>query len=130
MSIWTHVRIMYDISKGAPEQCKEALEDLQYEKIGITQLLESVRQNISYKKGRTLFDLGSEGGVTMTFLPFYGYSSDFGNMLLEIDDRGTLIITGDLRDCEREEFIQKLNIYIKELRKYGIRIVDGMVKIY
>ena len=129
MSIWTHVRIMYDISKTIPRQPTDVLEDLQYEKIGITQLLESVRQNISYKKGRTLFDLGSEGGVTMTFLPVYGYSSTFGNMLLEIDDRGTLIITGDLRDCEREEFIQQLNVYITEIYKYGIRIVDGMVKI-
>ena len=129
MSIWTHVRIMYDISKTIPRQPTDVLEDLQYEKIGITQLLESVKQNISYKKGRTLFDLGSEGGVTMTFLPFYGYSSDFGSMLLQIDDRGTLIITGDLRDCEREEFIQQLKVYITELYKYGIRIVDGMVKI-
>ena len=48
---------------------------------------------------------------------------------LYIDDRGTLVLIGNLRDCNRDEFVRRLNIFLQTLNKYGIIIDSGLVSI-
>ncbi len=65
----------------------------------------------------------------MTLQVEYGMTSHCGNQSIEIDDRGTLTIIGDLRDCWRFDFIEELNAFREHLRDYGIFVTAGLVRI-
>lgn len=78
---------------------------------------------------KSILDLGSERSVDIDLKVFYGTSTHYGDRRIQVDDRGQIIIIGDLRDCKRKEFIVELNKFIEHLRDYDIHIIDGLVKI-
>ena len=131
MSEWTNVRIIYDISKGWWRKGeKGSIYDPDvWHVLSTKMLLETVKYHLSFDPDNDVFRLGSESSVYSEFFPFYGSSTHCGDLSLEVDDRGQLVMFGNLRDCNRKEFIRRLNIFIKTLYKYGLRIDSGLVKI-
>jgi len=128
MSYWTHVRILYDIALGYPKDNKSIIDpDRGLGPLGITQLYRAALDDFNYDKG--MLKLGSEGPVDITLKVEYGWSSHWYDQRIRIDDRGQLIIIGDLRDCMKYEFVEELNKFTKHLQKYGIFIISGLVRI-
>lgn len=134
MSQWCSIRAIFDIAKGSPSgkglgsklyynNCWDT-----YEAIGIEQIYKTALASLRYEKD-TFLTLGSEDGVDITIKTQEGSSIFFQGRELSIDDRGQLVVIGDLRDCTREELVPRLNKFIKHLRGYGIRIEGATVSI-
>jgi hypothetical protein len=125
MSEWTYVRAIYDLSLGwFPKDCNE------FDKTGIVARLESAKSYVNWLgKDDSVFKLGSEEQLNVYFYPYFGASMYSDGISMHFDDRGTLVMFGNLRDCNREEFIMRLNIFLKSLSKHGIIVSDALVKI-
>ena len=121
MSHWTYVRIIYDVE--VPTRINQ---DGDFDIIGLTQLFKSAMYEL---EPNGILDLGSERPIDIDLKVFYGTSTHYGDKRIQVDDRGQIIIIGNLRDCKRKEFIVELNKFIKHLRNYGIHITDGLAKI-
>ena len=127
MSYWTTVRIMYDVQKIRPKRhCKIDSDAFGY--IDIKQCFETANHELLFEKN-TIFDLGSEGCVDLHLEQCYDMSSFGCGESLQTATTGILTITGNLRDCTREDFIPKLNGYVNHLARYGISIMSGLVQI-
>jgi len=129
MSCWTRVRILYDIELGFPKINNRIIDTEEgFGNLGITQLYRTAIYELKWEKN-TILDLGSEGPVDITLKVQYGLSSFCGRQSIEIDDRGQLIIIGNLRDCTRDEFIEALNKFREHLKDFGIFVIAGLVSI-
>ena len=129
MSYWTNVRILYDVEVGYPKHDNRIMDsenEMRY--LGLTQLYETARRKLFYKK-RGIYQLGSEGPVDIDLKVVYGSGTYNGNKSIVVDDRGQIVIIGNLRDCMKEEFVEALNEFRKTLRNYGIFITAGLVSI-
>jgi hypothetical protein len=123
MSEWTYVRIIYDLEVFQPKKEKDTFVN-----IGATQRFESVIDEDLHNVNDSLFSLGSERNLDHHFYGEFG-STEYlpSNMYLKIDDRGILVLTGNLRNCSKKEFIRRLNLFIKILYRYGLSIGHGLV---
>lgn len=129
MSQWTSVRIMYDLNKCYTKKNKHIYEyEDSFEYLGVTQLLETARKSMMLD-GESIFELGSEKSVNIHFYPHYCESMFYKGGSLDVDNRGQLVMFGELRDCERCQFIEALNNYIQQLRNFGISVSNGLVSI-
>lgn len=124
MSEWTNVRCIYDLSNGwFPDK------DIIAGHMGIMTRFQSAKDDVKWNVEDNMFNLGSEGGVDVYFYPKFYSSESINDLHLHIDDRGTLVLIGNLRDCNRDEFVRRLNIFLQTLNKYGIIIDSGLVSI-
>ena len=135
MSLWTNVRIVYDVSKGIPKNKRYFFDEetsfIIWDNLSIDQIFKGFMQD--YKRPK-LEELGSERGVDITFKADEHCSRELNpiNYKSEIivSTSGMLIITGNLRDCVKDEFVKRLNEFNKYMsNEYGIFIEDGLVKI-
>jgi hypothetical protein len=124
MSQWTNVRIIYDLyTTPVSKECED------YRKLGIYTRFQSAKRALRWESERNVFKLGSERSLEVYFSPYCGASWMEEGLTVEYDDRATLVMFGNLRDCYRDEFIDSLNAFIKILYKYGIGINGAVVKI-
>lgn len=124
MSQWTNVRIIYDLyTTGVSKECEN------YRNLGIYTRFQSAKDALRWERGQNVFKLGSERNLEVYFSPYHGASWMEGGLTIHYDDRATLVMFGNLRDCYRDEFVESLNIFIKTLYKYGVGINGAIVKI-
>jgi len=128
MSFWTRVRVLYDVRLGYPKM-EKGTKDIEngMGHLGLTQMYHAAVDTLGYRD--TIFQLGSETHADISLKVQYGSSKNWNDKWIRIDDRGQLIIIGDLRDCMKCEFVEKLNEFIEHLKYYGIFITDALVDI-